>query len=176
MRRAVFLDRDGVINRAVVRAGRPYPPGSVSEVEILGGVDDALRRFRAAGLLNIVVTNQPDVARGTTTREAVEAIHRYLRENLAIDAFYTCWHDDIDRCDCRKPLPGLLLRAAMELNLNLSSSVLVGDRWRDIEAGQRAGCRTVRLDLGYAEPEPDCLADLVTTSLVGAADWILLRN
>ena len=105
MKRAVFLDRDGVLNRAVVREGKPYPPANVGEMEILPGVQESLEALRAAGFLLIVVTNQPDVARGTATRAAVEAINAALGEALPIDEFRTCFHDSGFGCDCRKPKP-----------------------------------------------------------------------
>jgi D-glycero-D-manno-heptose 1,7-bisphosphate phosphatase len=174
-RRAVFLDRDGVINRAVVRGGRPYPPASADELEVLPGVGAALQPLKAAGYLLIVVTNQPDVARGLQSREGVEAIHARLASALAIDAFRVCCHDDQDACTCRKPKPGLILDAAREYHVDLAGSVMVGDRWRDIEAGEQAGCATVFVDYGYAERRPD-QPDAVVRSLEEAAAWILLRD
>lgn len=172
LRRAVFLDRDGVINRAVVRDGVPYPPGAAEDVEVLPGVPDALRRLDEAGFVLVVVTNQPDVARGTQTRVQVEAIHARLAGALPIDAFCCCYHDDADACDCRKPKPGLLIAAAAAHHIDLNASVMVGDRWRDVEAGRRAGCRTVFIDCAYAERRPE-RADAVVRSLAAAADWIL---
>ncbi len=175
MRCAVFLDRDGVINRAIVRDGKPYPPASLAELEILPGVPEALARLRAAGYRLIVVTNQPDVARGAQTRAAVEAIHaELLARGLPIDDFRVCYHDDADGCDCRKPKAGLLLAAALEDGLNLAGSFLVGDRWRDVEAGKRAGCTTVLVDYHYSEPEYG-QPDMRVRSLGEAADWILGR-
>ena len=157
MKRAVFLDRDGVLNRAVVREGKPYPPANVGEMEILPGVQESLAALRAAGFLLIVVTNQPDVARGTTTREAVEAINAALGEALPIDEFRTCFHDSGFGCDCRKPKPGALLAAAAVHDIDLSTSYMVGDRWRDTEAGQRAGCKTILIDYGYKEKRPEAV-------------------
>ncbi len=171
-RRAVFLDRDGVINRAVVRDGKPYPPASTDEVEVLPGVADGLRRLKAAGYVLIVVTNQPDVARGRQTREAVEAIHARLAAALPVDDFRVCYHDDKDDCACRKPKPGMIAAAARDHGVDLASSVMVGDRWRDVEAGRRAGCRTVFIDYGYSEPSP-ARPDAVVRSLAEAADYIL---
>jgi D-glycero-D-manno-heptose 1,7-bisphosphate phosphatase len=173
VRRAVFLDRDGVINKALVRNGRPYPPRTAAELEILPGTRDALLRLRESGFLNVVVTNQPDVARGTMPRAFVEKIHAQLRSTLTIDAFYVCWHDDRDKCDCRKPLPGLLLRASADLGIDLERSFMIGDRWRDIAAGQRAGCRTIWIDYGYDEPKPQPPIDFVAPSLPAAVPWLL---
>lgn len=169
---AVFLDRDGVINAAVVRDGRPYPPGSAAELAILPGVPAALRDLRAAGFQLVVVTNQPDVRRRTQTREAVDAIHDTLRADLPLDAIYCCFHDDDDHCACRKPAPGLLLDAARERALDLQASYMVGDRWRDTDAGVAAGCRAVFVDHGYAERRPMTF-DKRVASLPEAAAWIL---
>lgn len=172
MRSAAFLDRDGVINRAFVRAGKPHPPANLGELEVLPGVARSLERLREAGFLSIVVTNQPDVARGATPRSAVEAINARLSEELALDAIYVCWHDDSDACSCRKPQPGLLLQAARDCNVDLKKSFMVGDRWRDIEAGQRAGCRTVWINRNYDERAP-LGTDYETDGLPAALDWIM---
>lgn len=173
-RRAVFLDRDGVINRAVVREGRPYPPANIDEMEILPGVPDAIKQLKAAGFVLIVVSNQPDVARGTTPREVVEAINSYLAERLPIDRFIMCYHDNGDNCDCRKPSPGMLLTGGLEFGIELSSSFMVGDRWRDVEAGASAGCRTFFIDYGYDEKQP-LSSDFRVSSLQEAASIIVLE-
>ena len=173
MRRAVFLDRDGVINRGILRDGKPYPPASLAELEILPGVDEALASLKAAEFLLYVVTNQPDIARGTQKSEMVDQINRALGQALPLDAFYVCPHDDRDGCDCRKPKPGLLLRAAAEHGISVADSFMIGDRWRDVEAGQRAGCRSIWLNYGYAERAPARPADATLNSLTEAAAWIL---
>lgn len=174
VRRAVFLDRDGVINRAIVCQGRPYPPASLDELEILPGVPEALSRLQAVGFRLIVVTNQPDVARGVRTWEEVQLLHRALQSQLPLDEFRVCCHDDADHCTCRKPAPGLLLAAAQEHNLDLAACFMIGDRWRDIEAGRRAGCLTVFIDHDYIEPLSS-QPDVRVTCLAEAADWILTR-
>jgi D-glycero-D-manno-heptose 1,7-bisphosphate phosphatase len=172
MHRAVFLDRDGVINRVVLREGRPYPPASVGDFEILPGVPEALAALKAAGFRLIVATNQPDVARGTQRREVVEAIHDLLRRTLPVDDVRVCYHADRDGCGCRKPLPGLLLEAARDWGIDLPSSFMVGDRWRDMEAGRAAGCRTLFVQAHYAERQPD-RPDATVASLREAGDLIL---
>ena len=172
MRRAVFLDRDGVLNRAVVRDGKPYPPASVAEMEILPGVPSAMAALHDAGFMLIVVTNQPDVARGTTPRAVVESINERLSSELPIDEFRTCYHDSSDNCDCRKPRPGAMIAAAARHGIDLAGSYMVGDRWRDMEAGQRAGCRTIFVDYGYAERQPESIHHRVR-SLEEAARIIL---
>ena len=172
MRRAVFLDRDGVLNRAIVRQGKPYPPTSLAEFELLPGVVEACKALRAADFLLVVVTNQPDVARGTLHRETVEAINRALRAQVPVDDIRVCYHDDQDKCLCRKPSPGLLLQAAEDWQIDLSASFTVGDRWKDIEAGRRAGCKTVLIDYAYAEAVLS-VPDRSVHSLAEATDWIL---
>ncbi|HWY21941.1 MAG TPA: HAD-IIIA family hydrolase [Candidatus Acidoferrum sp.] len=173
LRPAVFLDRDGVLNRAVVRDGKPFPPSSVEEFEILPDVASSLLDLRAHGFALFVVTNQPDVARGTQTRDAIEAIHRTLASSLALDGIFVCYHDDSDDCACRKPNPGLLLEAQRKHNIDLSRSFVVGDRWRDIDAGHNAGCKTVLIDYGYRERKPAHPPEATVRSLREAADWIL---
>jgi D-glycero-D-manno-heptose 1,7-bisphosphate phosphatase len=170
MQRAVFLDRDGVINRAVVRDGKPYPPATLAEFEILPGVVDALRELDEAEFLLIVVTNQPDVARGLQRREIVEAMHRRLREALPLDDIKVCYEVESPTSLCYKPKPGMLLEAAQERNIDLSRSYMVGDRWRDVGCGRAAGCFTIHIDRGYAEtlrdvPDVTC-GDLLQASAV----------
>lgn len=170
--RAVFLDRDGVLNHAIVRGGNPYPPASVSELEIVTEAPECLLALKRLGLMLIVVTNQPDVARGKQPSAAVEEIHRALGAVLPVDAFLTCFHDDGDNCECRKPRPGLLLEAASRYALELAESFLIGDRWRDIDAGYAAGCKTILIDYGYAERRPSAEPDARVFSLRQAVEWI----
>lgn len=169
--RAVFLDRDGVLNRADVREGRPYPP-SLAGAELLPMVADACAALKRAGFLLIVVTNQPDISRGTLDQSASRAIDDWLHEELPLDDIRVCPHDDSDNCQCRKPKPGLLTEAARDWRVNLPMSTMVGDRWRDVEAGRRAGCRTVFLDRHYSERRPH-EPDLVVGELVEAVPWIV---
>jgi D-glycero-D-manno-heptose 1,7-bisphosphate phosphatase len=145
----------------------------MTELRIIPGAAQALRRLKDAGFLLVVVTNQPDVARGNQTREAVEELNGAVAAALPIDDFLTCFHDGADRCECRKPAPGLLLKAASIRNIDLSRSYLIGDRWRDIDAGASAGCRTVLIDYDYDERRPTATPDRVTTSLGDAVEWIL---
>ena len=154
LKRGVFLDRDGVINRALTRDGKPYPPSSLAEFEILPGVTDACARLKQAGFLLVVVTNQPDVGRGTLKQDVVESIHSQMCRALPIDRVEVCYHPGkgASECDCRKPRPGMLLRAARELSIDLARSFMVGDRWRDIDCGHAAGVTTILVDYGYAEP------------------------
>jgi len=171
-RRAVFLDRDGVLNEPVVVEGRPLPPDSVTELVLTPGVEAACAELRRAGFLLILVTNQPDIARGTRDRATVDEINDELRRRLALDDVLVCPHDDDDRCACRKPLPGMILEGAARWGVGLPASVMVGDRWRDVEAGRGAGCRTVLLARDYDE-RPASGADLIVDTLADAVPWIV---
>jgi D-glycero-D-manno-heptose 1,7-bisphosphate phosphatase len=171
--KAVFLDRDGVLIACVTRDGRPYPPLTMDEVEILPGVAEAVRQLSAAGYLLLGASNQPDVGRGTIPKEFVEAVNRRLLEELPqireIDACY----DFDDASPRRKPNPGMLQDAARKYDIDLTKSFMVGDRAKDVEAGRRAGCRTIFIDYGYRETRPEPPADFTTDSLSSAAQWIV---
>lgn len=173
MNKAVFLDRDGVLNLAIVRDGKPYSPANVAELKLPQGAKQALDELKALGFKLLVVTNQPDVAKGKTTRAAVEEIHQELASLLPVDEIFVCYHKDGDGCDCRKPQPGMILEGARKYNVDLAESFMVGDRWRDVEAGQNAGCRTVFIDGGYEDTQPARPPDAHVRSLREAADWIL---
>jgi len=171
--RAVFLDRDGVINQVVLRNGRPHPPRNLAELRINPDAEAGLPELKRLGFLLLVVSNQPDVARGTQTRAAVEEINAYLGARLPIDEFYVCYHDDADACGCRKPAPGMLLEAARKYGVSLRDSFLIGDRWRDIEAGNRVKCKTILVDYGYGESPGAASADFVAPTLDAAVKWII---
>ena len=171
-RRAVFLDRDGVLNASLVRDGKPYAPRALAEFVLLPGVPAALASLHQAGFLNVVVTNQPDVATGKAKREDIEAIHRQLLKDLPLDAIKVCFHADGEGCECRKPRPGMLLEAARELGIDLPASFLVGDRWRDVAAAQAAGVRALFIDYKYQEKQPDS-PYVAVKSLPEAAGYIV---
>lgn len=175
MQRAVFLDRDGVINRPVVVDGRPFPPMTVDEFELLPGVAEACADLKAAGFLLVVTTNQPDVGRGTMARETVEAIHERMRVLLPIDRVEVCYDSGAEPSEDRKPAAGMLRRAARELDVDLRESFMVGDRWRDVDCGHAAGCRTVFIDWGYDE-ELRQQPDFTVKDLLGASAWILRQQ
>jgi D-glycero-D-manno-heptose 1,7-bisphosphate phosphatase len=175
--RAVFLDRDGVINRALERDSKPFPPRNLAEFEILPEVPEACASLKAAGFVLVVATNQPDVGRGTLAQSVVEEIHAHMISKLPIDRVEACFHpgQGASTCDCRKPRPGMLTRAARELDIDLGKSWMVGDRWRDIDCGHAAGCRTIFIDRGYAE-ELKHQPDFVARDLSEAAEIILSRK
>jgi D-glycero-D-manno-heptose 1,7-bisphosphate phosphatase len=172
LRPSVLLDRDGVINRVYYRNGVTNPPAHPGEFEFLPGVLEAMARLQAAGFALAVVTNQPDVARGTQTRAGVEILNDIVRRSSGVLDVLTCFHDTADACDCRKPRPGLLLEAARRFGLDLARSFMVGDRWSDVEAGRAAGCRTVLIENLYCGRER-CRPDHCAADLPAAAEWIL---
>ncbi len=175
--RAVFLDRDGVINVPAVRDGLPYAAAGVEDFEIYPEVPRACQSLKEAGFLLVVATNQPDVGRGTVKKEIVEAIHAEMCRQLPIDRVEVCYHPGhgASNCDCRKPKPGMLLNAARESGIDLSLSWMVGDRWRDIDCGKAAGCRTIFVDRGYAESLKQ-MPDFRVKNLAEAAKIILVES
>lgn len=173
MRPAVFLDRDGVINKAVIRDGKPHSPAGLEDFEQMPGTALALLDLKAAGFALFIVTNQPEVARGKQSRAVIDAMHESLAASLPIDDIFVCYHDDNDHCSCRKPLPGLLFEAQEKYNIDLTRSFLIGDRWRDIDAGHAAGCKTVLIDYGYKERKSQHPPEATVKTLREAAEWIL---
>lgn len=170
-RPAVFLDRDGVLNDVDVRGGTPVPPAGIERLRLLPGVVEACHRLRDLGFALVVVTNQPDIARGKQSRDEVERMHALLHQQLPLDEVVVCAHDDADDCLCRKPRPGMILDAAARLDIDLAASFCVGDRWRDVEAAKRAGVVAIFVDRGYGERRPTD-ADLVVASLPDAIGFI----
>lgn len=171
---AVFLDRDGVINANIERDGRPVAPTSLEQFHLLPGVPEAVQKLKSAGFLIVVVTNQPDVRTGRTPLAVVEAMHAEIRKQMPVDAIKACYHVDADGCNCRKPKPGLIVDAAREFGVDLASSYVVGDRWRDTAAGKAAGCLTVFVDYGYEQDGPN-QPDMIVKSLPEAVTHILDR-
>jgi len=174
VRRAVFLDRDGVISRSYVRDGKPYAPRRFEDFRLLPGAADAVQALKGAGFLTIVVTNQPYIGNGLVAPAVVEAMHTKLRERVPVDDIRMCPHRQDEGCACRKPRPGMLLAAAKRWKIDLKNSYIVGDRNGDISAGKAAGCHTVLINRYYYEPrraEPD----KNVRSLAAAVRFILSR-
>lgn len=170
---AIFLDRDGVINHNDVRNGRPYAPTSLDELHILPQVPEAVQALKDAGYLIIVATNQPDVGAGRQTREMVDAMNERIRQTVHFDDVEVCYHVDQDNCNCRKPKPGMLLNAIARHGIDATKSWMIGDRWRDVDAGRAAGCRTVFIDHGYANDPRPRNPDIVARSLAEAVPMVL---
>ena len=173
--KAVFLDRDGVLNECRVLEGKPYPPEDAKSLCLTADAPNALLRLKQAGFILICVTNQPDVARGTRTLENVQAMNEKVRIALPLDALYVCLHDKGDGCACRKPQPGMLIRGMKKFDLIPASCFMIGDRASDIEAGRNAGCRSIFLSRGYTEPLPEPMAEYTCSTLSEAVDWILAQ-
>lgn len=165
-----------MLNRVNVVDGTPMPPKTFQEVEILDGVVEAVDILQKNNFLLVVVTNQPDVARGKTSRLHVEEINSYIGSSLGLEHFYTCFHDDSDHCKCRKPSPGLIDLAVAELNIDANQSYLIGDRWKDITAGQIAGCKTFFIDYSYPEQSPQNPFTRVSSLLEAANQIIREKN
>ena len=177
LRPAIFLDRDGTLNVQVIRAGKPYPPATLAEFALFSGVPAACAQLAAAGFVLVVATNQPDVGRGDQAQGIVESMHAHLRALVpSIERIEVCYAPGQGRMHPedyrRKPAPGMLSDAAKNLNLDLSRSWMVGDRWRDIDCGQRAGVRTVFIDFGYEE-ELRAAPDYTVKNFIEAAAIIL---
>lgn len=175
MRAAVFLDRDGVLNGCLVRNGKPYAPRTAAQFRLLPGVRSGVHALREAGYLIVVVTNQPDIGNGLVDPAVVEAMHDRLRAALAPDSIEVCPHSQDAGCDCRKPKPGLLARAAARLGIDPARSFMVGDRWSDVAAGAAFGCCTVLVQRGYAEALR-VPPDIVVGSMPAAARAILVAR
>ena len=170
--KAFFLDRDGVLNRAYVKNGKPYPPQTLEEFEILPGVCEALDLLHQEKFLLIVVTNQPDVTRGTQTKEVVQKMHAYLMEQLPLDDIEVCYEEN---SACYKPAPGMLLNAAQKHRIDLTQSYMIGDRWRDVGAGKAAGCSTIFIENHYREELKET-PDLICANLLEGVLAILITQ
>lgn len=172
MRKAVFLDRDGVLIKNHICNGMPVAPTDGETPEMFDGVVEACAQLHRQGFLLVMITNQPDAVRGRTSRAFIDSVNDGLVRQLALDGLYVCFHDNGDNCLCRKPRPGLLITAANELKIDLSTSVMVGDRAKDVSAGHAAGCRAVLVNHRYVG-EPVSQADHVADSLLDAVPWII---
>ena len=168
MKKAIFLDRDGVLNKLILRNGKLQAPYELQEFELYPGVIEALKLIKEKGYLAIVVTNQPDVSRGWVSMESVELVNNKILELLAVDDIKCCFHDNSAQCLCRKPLPGMLIEAAQEWGIDLKKSFMIGDRYGDIKAGHSAGCTTILIGEGDTQgdhPSPDYKADLLINAM-----------
>jgi D-glycero-D-manno-heptose 1,7-bisphosphate phosphatase len=159
--RAVFLDRDGVINNTLFKMGKMRAPYSLDEFSFIGGVPEAVKLLKQKGFVLIVVTNQPDVARGWVSRDQVDVVNGFIMQELELDDLFACFHTEKDDCQCRKPRPGMILSAERKWNVDLAKSFMVGDRMSDVEAGLSAGCKTIlvgegEVDIGVRAPHHHC--------------------
>ena len=167
MKKAVFLDRDGVINKAFIKNGLPESPNSLSELEILPRVKESILRLKKLNFICLLVTNQPNVTRGKIDKSTVIKMNNFLKKKIQLDDIFVCYHDDKDHCNCRKPKPGLLLKAGKKWNVDYKQSFMIGDQWRDIQAGKNAGCKTIYLDYNYKDIKPQN-PSFITDTLLNA--------
>lgn len=174
-RKAVFLDRDGVLVATEVRGGKPYAALTLDDFAILPEAPDAVRLLKTAGFVTVLTTNQPELARGNVDSATLSAMHAKLANAMPLDDVRVCPHDSGEGCGCRKPEPGMLLDAARDLDLDLVASYMIGDRWRDVGAGRAAGCTTILIERGYTEPERET-PDYTVADVAEAARLILERE
>lgn len=139
----IFLDRDGVINEPIILNKKPYPPHSKDDLVITASAKEAIKLLQKNHYEIIVVTNQPDVARGTTTEKSVHKINKEISDICGIKYFKVCFHDDSDNCSCRKPKPGMIFKAQKYYNIDLSKSYFVGNSVNDYEAAKAAGVKPI---------------------------------
>jgi D-glycero-D-manno-heptose 1,7-bisphosphate phosphatase len=172
-RKAVFLDRDGVIAIPEFRDGRSFAARTVEDFRLYPDASPSLHKLKRAGFVLAVVTNQPEVGHGLIRRCDVDEMHAIIARELPVDVIKVCFHRQDDGCHCRKPKPGMLLEAAEELDIDLTQSFMVGDRASDVEAGRAAGCTTVFIDLGYDAELAPRHPDYVVASIAQAAEIIL---
>jgi D-glycero-D-manno-heptose 1,7-bisphosphate phosphatase len=175
MNKAVFLDRDGVLIETNIVNGKPYAIKNIKDFKLTNGVKDAIRRLKKAGYLLIMVTNQPDVGRGVISDKTASTINYMIKSILRLDTIMMCPHTPEDKCLCRKPSPMMLIGAANAFNINLSKSYMIGDRWSDIETGEKAGCKTILIDKHYKNDKPATGQDHTVDDIREAVDWILGR-
>lgn len=173
---AVFLDRDGVLNETEVRNGKPYAPRRLAEFRIYADALAALTLLKSNGFRLIVVTNQPDIGNGLVDPAVINAMHDLLRDALPVEEIMVCPHAQNDNCACRKPRPGMIMQAAEKLQLNLSDSWLIGDRWSDTGAAAAAGVRSVFIDRGYSETPGSIDCDAMVPGILDAVRHILGRT
>jgi D-glycero-D-manno-heptose 1,7-bisphosphate phosphatase len=172
VRRVVFLDRDGVVTVPREVSGKGYAARSISELQFYNDAAESVLRLKAARFDVVIVTNQPDISAGLITLSTLDDIHGVVATHLKVDRIRTCTHLAVDACQCRKPLPGLLIAEGVEEPLSFASSWMVGDRDSDIEAGRAVGCRTIFIDRSWVS-ETGEKADVTAADLAHAVDAIV---
>ena len=170
--KAIFLDRDGVLNDSILRNGKPHAPRHFSEYKLLPGVKEATQKLADAGFILLVVTNQPDIGNKLVDPAEVEKMNQFLLETLPISKIYMCPHTQSAGCTCRKPAPGMLFQGKAEFNIDMQQSYMVGDRYSDVQAGLAAKCQTIFIDYKYIET-PDFSGSIRVGSLLEACQHLL---
>jgi D-glycero-D-manno-heptose 1,7-bisphosphate phosphatase len=172
MHKAVFLDRDGVINRGFIVDGKSYAPRKIEDFKLLPFVIQSVEKLINNGFLVIVITNQPDIANGLLDIETLNLMHEKLITKLKLTDIYFCPHSKNENCECRKPKPGMIYSAVKKYKINISNSFLVGDRASDIEAANAIRCRSIFINRNYKEPKP-FTQEKTVNSLKSATNYIL---
>jgi D-glycero-D-manno-heptose 1,7-bisphosphate phosphatase len=175
-RKAIFLDRDGVLNIPIFKNGRSFAPQNVEDFKIYEGVVDAIERLKKLDYLTIVVTNQPDVGAGLMKIETLHKMHLLLMRELELDDILVCTHTKFDNCACRKPKTGLFKQALLKYDIDFSKSFMIGDRCSDIESGLLVGCRTIFIDRGYTSEEKPVKQDYSCFGLEQAVKWVQIQE
>ena len=170
--KAIFLDRDGVINEVIYHKGinKPSSPWKIDEFKFINGIEETLHRFKEKNYKLFIITNQPDIARQNIEKGVTEQINKKIFEKLPIDDIQICPHDDSDKCCCRKPKPGMIMDLAYHYDIDLDKSFLIGDGWKDMNAGSQAGCKTILIQKSYNK---EVEADFKVLDLNTAGDIIL---
>ena len=149
--KCIFLDRDGVINKPIIIDNKPYSPRNKYQFELLPNIEKYLKKIHSLGFLTIIITNQPDISTNHINENLLNEFHDIIKNKMPITDIYVCKYIDTDDCYCRKPKPGLILTAAKKYKINLKKSYFIGDRWKDIDAANKAGCHSIFIDYGYKE-------------------------
>ena len=170
-RKAIFLDRDGTLNKAYIENGLPISPSSLNKFKIIKGVKKSINRLKKLNFLCILITNQPDVFRGKISKKTVVKMNSYIKKKIKLDDMFVCYHDNEHNCSCRKPKPGLLLKASKKWKIDLKKSFMIGDRWKDILAGKKVGCKTIFINNNYKN-DKKVKADFTFKSLLKAVNKI----
>jgi D-glycero-D-manno-heptose 1,7-bisphosphate phosphatase len=167
----VFLDRDGVLAEAIVREdGEAYAPTRVKDFVLVADAGAQVQRLRDAGFLCIVFTNQPERAKDLLSQADLDEMHRQMRVAIPLDDVYVCPHDKSEGCRCHKPATGMIDHAVARWGIDVAASYVIGDRWRDVDAGRAAGCYSILIERSYSV---DAQADARVTTLAEAVDTVL---
>ena len=170
-RKAIFLDRDGTLNKVYIENGLPISPSSLNKFKIIKGVKKSINRLKKLNFLCILITNQPDVFRGKISKKTVVKMNSYIKKKIKLDDMFVCYHDNEHNCSCRKPKPGLLVKASKKWKIDLNKSFMIGDRWKDILAGKKVGCKTIFINNNYKN-DKKVKADFTFKSLLKAVNKI----
>jgi len=173
--KAVFLDRDGVINKPIIIDGKSYAPRLLKDFKIFPKVKSDVKKLKDKGFKVLVITNQPDIGNKLLKKSTLKEMHSILKAKVPLDKIYFCPHTRNDRCKCRKPKPGMIIKASNELKIDLKESYVVGDRKIDIDAGIKAGCKTIFVNNNYYEKKPTKQKKNVK-SLHDAVKYILKKD